>query len=102
MATLLLVVVVVVVVVAAVVVVVAVVSVVVVAGVAVALALVSVTPCPAPSLLPDQAARLAIGAVGPVSTLYLGYAVLGETLSFLQALGTMFVLAGVLMVSLKK
>ena len=68
MATLL-VVVVVAVVVAVVVVVVAVVFVVfvvVVAGVVVALALVSVTPCPAPSLLPDQAARLAIGAVGPV------------------------------------
>lgn len=43
-----------------------------------------------------------IGAVGPVSTLYLGYAVLGETLSLLQGLGTVFVLAGVLLVSLNK
>lgn len=43
-----------------------------------------------------------IGAVGPVSTLYLGYAVLGETLSLLQGIGTVFVLAGVLLVSLNK
>lgn len=43
-----------------------------------------------------------IGAVGPVSTLYLGYAVLGETLSWVQALGTVFVLGGVLLVTLKK
>lgn len=40
-----------------------------------------------------------IGAVGPVATLYLGYAVLGETLGWLQAAGTVFVLGGVLMVS---
>lgn len=43
-----------------------------------------------------------IGAVGPVATLYLGYAVLGETLSGLQALGTAFVLAGVVLIMLKK
>ncbi len=43
-----------------------------------------------------------IGAVGPVSTLYLGYAVLGETLTALQGLGTVLVLGGVLLVSLKK
>ncbi|MGH8493962.1 MAG: DMT family transporter [Moraxellaceae bacterium] len=43
-----------------------------------------------------------IGAIGPVSTLYLGYAVLGETLSWLQGLGTALVLVGVLLVSLKK
>ncbi|MDQ8036159.1 MAG: DMT family transporter [Pedobacter sp.] len=43
-----------------------------------------------------------IGAIGPVSTLYLGYAVLGETLSWLQGLGTVLVLSGVLLVSLKK
>lgn len=43
-----------------------------------------------------------IGAVGPVATLYLGYAVLGETLGWLQAAGTAFVLGGVLMVSLKR
>lgn len=40
-----------------------------------------------------------IGAVGPVATLYLGYAVLGETLGWLQGLGTLLVLGGVLMVS---
>lgn len=43
-----------------------------------------------------------IGAVGPVATLYLGYAVLGETLGWLQGLGTVFVLAGVLLITLKK
>jgi drug/metabolite transporter (DMT)-like permease len=40
-----------------------------------------------------------IGAVGPVSTLFLGYLVLGETLGWLQGMGTMLVLGGVLMVS---
>lgn len=40
-----------------------------------------------------------IGAVGPVATLFLGYVVLGETLGWLQAAGTVFVLGGVLMVS---
>ena len=43
-----------------------------------------------------------IGTVGPVATLYLGYTVLGETLSGLQALGTVFVLAGVVLIMLKK
>lgn len=43
-----------------------------------------------------------IGAVGPVATLYLGYAVLGETLGWMQAAGTAFVLGGVLMVSLQR
>jgi len=43
-----------------------------------------------------------IGAVGPVATLYLGYAVLGETLVGIQIAGTLLVLAGVLMVSLNK
>lgn len=43
-----------------------------------------------------------IGAVGPVATLYLGYAVLGETLVALQLAGTTLVLAGVLMVSLNR
>lgn len=43
-----------------------------------------------------------IGAVGPVATLYLGYTVLGETLGWIQAAGTAFVLGGVLMVSLQR
>jgi drug/metabolite transporter (DMT)-like permease len=43
-----------------------------------------------------------IGAVGPVATLYLGYTVLGETLGWLQGMGTVFVLGGVLMVSLQR
>ncbi len=42
-----------------------------------------------------------IGAVGPVATLWLGYAVLGETLVWLQLAGTALVLTGVLLVSLK-
>ena len=43
-----------------------------------------------------------VGAIGPVATLYLGYAVLGETLVGMQMAGTVLVLAGVLMVSLNK
>lgn len=43
-----------------------------------------------------------IGAVGPVATLYLGYAVLGEALGGLQILGTVFVLAGVLLITFKR
>lgn len=43
-----------------------------------------------------------IGAVGPVATLYLGYAVLGETLIAMQMAGTVLVLIGVLMVSLNR
>lgn len=43
-----------------------------------------------------------VGAIGPVATLYLGYAVLGETLVGTQMAGTVLVLAGVLMVSLNK
>ncbi|MDP2227229.1 MAG: DMT family transporter [Moraxellaceae bacterium] len=42
-----------------------------------------------------------IGAVGPVATLWLGYAVLGEALVLLQVAGTALVLAGVMMVSLQ-
>lgn len=43
-----------------------------------------------------------IGSVGPVSTIYLAYLFLGEQLSLIQAIGSVFVLAGVLVVSLKK
>lgn len=43
-----------------------------------------------------------IGAVGPVSTLFLGYWVLGETVGWLQAIGTVFVLGGVVMVSTQR
>lgn len=43
-----------------------------------------------------------IGAVGPVATLWLGYVVLGETLAWIQAAGTVFVLGGVLMVSARR
>lgn len=43
-----------------------------------------------------------IGAVGPVATLFLGYVVLGETLAWIQAAGTVFVLGGVLMVSTQR
>lgn len=43
-----------------------------------------------------------VGAVGPVATLWLGYVVLGETLAWIQAAGTVFVLGGVLMVSTRR
>ncbi len=48
----------------------------------------------------SQAALM--GAVGPISTIYLGYLFLGESISALQGLGALLVLAGVLMISLKK
>jgi drug/metabolite transporter (DMT)-like permease len=41
-----------------------------------------------------------IGAVGPVSTIYLAYVILGESISLLQVAGSSLVLAGVLVISL--
>ena len=43
-----------------------------------------------------------VGSVGPVSTIYLAYIFLGEQLSMVQISGSILVLAGVLMISLKK
>ncbi|MEO8342517.1 MAG: DMT family transporter [Gallionella sp.] len=43
-----------------------------------------------------------IGSVGPVSTIYLAYLFLGERLSLIQIIGSILVLAGVLIISLKK
>ena len=43
-----------------------------------------------------------IGSVGPVSTIYLAYLFLGERLSLVQISGSILVLVGVLMISLKK
>jgi drug/metabolite transporter (DMT)-like permease len=42
------------------------------------------------------------GMVGPVSTLFLGYAILGEPITIVQLAGTLLVLAGIYMLSLKK
>jgi drug/metabolite transporter (DMT)-like permease len=42
------------------------------------------------------------GMVGPVSTLFLGYAILGEPITAVQLAGTLLVLAGIYMLSLKK
>ena len=41
-----------------------------------------------------------IGTVGPVSTIYMAYVFLGESISLLQISGSLLVLAGVLLVSL--
>jgi len=41
-----------------------------------------------------------IGAIGPVSTIYMAYLILGEKLSAIQIMGSALVLAGVLIVSL--
>jgi len=41
-----------------------------------------------------------IGSVGPVSTIYMAYALLGESVSMMQMAGSLFVLIGVLIVSL--
>ncbi len=43
-----------------------------------------------------------IGSIGPVSTIYLAYVFLGERLSLVQITGSILVLVGVLMISLKK
>ncbi|MHB1176370.1 MAG: DMT family transporter [Sulfuriferula sp.] len=43
-----------------------------------------------------------IGAVGPVSTIYLAWVFLGEGVSFTQAIGSMLVLAGVLVISVRR
>ena len=43
-----------------------------------------------------------IGSIGPVSTIYLAYVFLGEQLSLVQMAGSVLVLAGVLMTSLKR
>lgn len=40
-----------------------------------------------------------IGAIGPVSTIYMAYVILGESLTLIQILGSSLVLAGVLIVS---
>ena len=43
-----------------------------------------------------------IGSIGPVSTIFLAYVFLGERLSLIQILGSILVLAGVLMISLQR
>ena len=43
-----------------------------------------------------------IGSVGPVSTIVLAYVFLGERMSLVQVAGSMLVLAGVLMINLKR
>ena len=43
-----------------------------------------------------------VGSIGPISTLYLAYVFLGEQFSLIQIAGAMLVLAGVLLISLKK
>jgi drug/metabolite transporter (DMT)-like permease len=41
-----------------------------------------------------------IGTIGPVSTIYMAYAILGESISLLQIVGSSLVLVGVLIISL--
>jgi drug/metabolite transporter (DMT)-like permease len=41
-----------------------------------------------------------IGSIGPVSTIYMAYAILGESISWLQIAGSSLVLGGVLIISL--
>lgn len=42
-----------------------------------------------------------VGSVGPVVTIFMAYSFLGESITTLQVMGTVFVMAGVLMISLK-
>lgn len=48
---------------------------------------------------PDNTAI--VSSVGPVVTIFMAYYLLGESISLLQLMGTAFVMAGVLMISLK-
>jgi len=43
-----------------------------------------------------------IGSIGPISTIVLAYVLLGERLGWLQWVGTLFVIAGVLLITLQK
>jgi len=43
-----------------------------------------------------------IGSIGPVSTIYMAYVVLGESISVLQIAGSVLVLCGVLIISLNR
>lgn len=43
-----------------------------------------------------------IGAIGPVSTIYLAWVFLGESISLVQITGSMLVLTGVLVISMKR
>ena len=43
-----------------------------------------------------------IGSIGPISTIVLAYFFLGEQLGWLQWLGTVLVIGGVLVITLKK
>lgn len=43
-----------------------------------------------------------IASVGPVITIFLGYWILGETFTFYEGIGTLFVLGGVIWISTKK
>jgi len=43
-----------------------------------------------------------IGSIGPVSTIFMAYMILGESISLLQIAGSSLVLAGVLIISLSK
>jgi drug/metabolite transporter (DMT)-like permease len=41
-----------------------------------------------------------IGSIGPVSTIYMAYVILGESISWLQTAGSALVLGGVLIISM--
>ena len=43
-----------------------------------------------------------IGSIGPISTIGMAYLFLGERLGWLQWVGTFFVIAGVLLITLQK
>lgn len=43
-----------------------------------------------------------ISAIGPVLTIYLGYLWLGEAVTFIQGIGTVLILGGVMVITLKK
>ncbi|MCS7019247.1 MAG: DMT family transporter [Cytophagales bacterium] len=63
----------------------------------------------APAVMTSEGIRLIgasnaaiVGSIGPIATIFLAYVLLGEPFSFWQMLGTLFVLTGVLIITLRK
>jgi len=63
----------------------------------------------APAVMTSEGIRLIgaanaaiVGSIGPIATIFLAYLLLGEPFSFWQMIGTLFVLTGVLIITLRK
>jgi drug/metabolite transporter (DMT)-like permease len=63
----------------------------------------------APAVMTSEGIRLIgaanaaiVGSIGPIATIFLAYWLLGEPFSFWQMIGTLFVLTGILIITLRK